>query len=91
MEVICNPICDYSMSCIVPTLGPGAKLHGRAEDIDELAFSLVIEVSIVQLPYNYTERISQDSWTLGQGRENGTSSNSSQRKHDKPHLPIALQ
>jgi hypothetical protein len=48
VEIVCDPICDYSMSSIVSSLGPGTKLHSRAEDIDELAFSLVIEVSIIQ-------------------------------------------
>jgi hypothetical protein len=59
VEIVCNPIRDYSVTGIVPALGPGAKLHGRAENIDELAFTLGVAVSIVELSVNYTGRSSQ--------------------------------
>lgn len=67
VEIVCNPIRNYGMPCIVPSLGSGAKLHGRAEDIDELSFSLVIEVSTVQLSAKYTARISPCSGLRRQG------------------------
>lgn len=90
MEIVCNPIHDYGMPCVVSSLRSGAKLHGRAKDIDELPLSLIsivskvycltnIQVKILRLPKPEYKAEECDVFKSSQGRFN------------KPHLPIALQ